>query len=83
MDTGEPEALDPLHYSPVDVNWGVLSPPFPLVLDRLLCPADVVGEVFVSDLLLIGCLMCIFFDSTFNLPCRLLFGSREVVKQAV
>ena len=61
MDTKEPEALEPLHYSPVNVNGGVLGPPFPVVQDRLLCLAYVDGEVVVlaphcqaSDLLPIG-----------------------------
>ena len=36
LDTEELEALDPLHYSPVDVNRGLLGPPFPIVHDHLL-----------------------------------------------
>ena len=47
MDTKELEALNLLHYSPVDVNEGVLGPLFPVVLDQLLCLADVEGEVAV------------------------------------
>ena len=35
MDTEELEALDPLLYSLIDVNGGVLSPPFPVVHDQL------------------------------------------------
>ena len=37
MDPKELEALDLLHYSPVYVNGGVFSPPFPVVYDHLLC----------------------------------------------
>ena len=66
MDTEELEALDPLHYSPVDVNRGVLGPLFPVVHDHNLCLADVEGEVVVlaphcqvSELLPIGCLIII------------------------
>ena len=62
MDTKELEALNLLHYSPVDENGGVLSPPFPAVHDQLLCLDHVQGEVVglaphcqVSDLLSIGC----------------------------
>ena len=54
---------NPLHYSPVDVNGGLLDPPFSLVHDQLLYLADVEGGVVVlaphcqvSDLLPIGCL---------------------------
>ena len=36
-----------LHYSPVDVNGGVLGPSFPVVHDQLLCFADIEGEGFV------------------------------------
>ena len=66
MNTKELEALDPLHYSPVDVNGGVLDPPFPVVHAQLNCLADVEGEVVVlaphsqvSDLLPIGCLLIV------------------------
>ena len=41
------EALDLLHYGPVDVNGGVLGPQFPVVHYQLLCLADVEGEVVV------------------------------------
>ena len=47
MDTEELEALDPLHYSPVDVDGRVLAPLFPVVHNQLLCLADVEGEVAV------------------------------------
>ena len=47
MDTKELEALDPLHYSPVDVDGGVLGPPFPVVHDQLFCLADDEGKVVV------------------------------------
>ena len=55
MDTEELEALDPLHFSPVDVDEVdvdevVLSPPFPVIHDQLLCLADVEGEVVVLDI---------------------------------
>ena len=36
VDTEELEALDLLHYSPVDVDGGVLGPPIPVVHDQLL-----------------------------------------------
>ena len=45
--TKELEALDPFHYSPVDVNGGVLAPPFPVVHDQLVCLAHVEGEVVI------------------------------------
>ena len=64
MDTEELEALNPLHYSPIDVDGGVIAPPFHLDHDQLLCLADVKGEVVVlapdcqvSDLLPLGCLI--------------------------
>ena len=66
MDTEELEAVNPLRYSPFDVDGGVLGPPFPVVHDQLLCLADVEGEVVVlaphrqvSALLPIGCLIVI------------------------
>ena len=66
MDTEELVTLNPLHYSLVDVNGGMLSPPFPVVHDQLLCLADVEGEVVVlaphchfSDLLPVGCLIVV------------------------
>ena len=48
MDTEELEALDLLHYSPLDVNSGVLGPPFPVVHDQLLCLDDVERERVLS-----------------------------------
>ena len=57
MDTEELDALNPLQYSLVDVNWGVLGPLFPIVHDQLLCLADVEGEVVFLALLFI----CIYF----------------------
>ena len=67
VDTEELEALDPLHYSPVNVNGGVFGPPFPVVHEKLLCPAHLEKEVVVVlephcqvfDLLPIGCLIVI------------------------
>ena len=66
MDTKELEALNLLHYSPVDEFGGVLSPPFPLVHNLLLCLEHIEGEAFVlaphcqvSDLLPIGCLIVV------------------------
>ena len=62
MDNKELETLDPLYFSPVDVNGGLLGPPFPIVHDQLLCLAHIEREVVVlaphcqvSDLLPIGC----------------------------
>ena len=64
MDTKELETLEPLHYSPVDVNGGLFGPPFPVVHNQLLCLAHIEGEVVVlephcqfSDLLPIGHLL--------------------------
>ena len=37
MDTKELETLDPLHFSPVDVNGSLFGPPFPIVHDQLPC----------------------------------------------
>jgi hypothetical protein len=66
MDTKELESLNLLHYSPVDENGDVLSPPFPVVHNHLLCLDHVEGEVVVlaphsqvSDLLPIGCLIVV------------------------
>ena len=63
MDTKELGTLNPLHYSPVDVNGG---PAFPVVHNLLLCLAHVEGEVVflaphcqISDLLPIGCLIIV------------------------
>ena len=64
MDTKELKDLNLFHYSPVDENGGVLSPPFPIVHNHLICLDHVEGEVVVlashcqvSDLLPIGCLI--------------------------
>ena len=66
MDAKELEALNLLHYCPVDENGGVLGPPFPVVHNHLLCLAHIEGEVVVllphsqvSDLLHIGCLIVV------------------------
>ena len=42
------EALDPLHYSPVDGNGGVLGPPIPVVHDQPLCLADGEGKCVIA-----------------------------------
>jgi hypothetical protein len=62
VDTKELETLDPLLYSPVDVNGGLFALPFPVVL----CLAYIKGEVVVlaphcqfSDLLPIGSLVAV------------------------
>ena len=59
MDAKKLEALNLLHYSPIDENEGMLGPPFPVVHNHLLCLDQ--GEVVVlaphsqvSDLLPIG-----------------------------
>ena len=44
MDTGKLETLEPLQFSPVDVNGGLFGPPFLIVHDQLLCLAHVEGE---------------------------------------
>ena len=66
MDAKELEALNLLHYSPVDENGGVLGPLFPVVHNHLLRLDHVEGEVVVlashgqvSDLLPIGCLIVV------------------------
>ena len=66
MDTEELEALDLLHYSPIDVDEGVLDPPFSVVHDQILCLSDVEGEVDIlappcqiSDFLPVGCLIVV------------------------
>ena len=66
MDTKELEALNLLHYSPVNENGGVLGPPFLVVHNHLLCLDHIEGEVVVraphdqvSDLLPIGCLVSV------------------------
>ena len=45
MDTEELEDLDPLHYSPINVDGGALGPPFPGIHKQLLCLVE--GEVVV------------------------------------
>ena len=63
MDTKELEALDLLHYSPINENGGVLRPPFPVVHNHLLCLDHIEGDVVlaphgqVSERLPIGCLI--------------------------
>ena len=66
MDTKDLEALNLLHYSPVDENGGVLGPPFPVVHNHLLCPDHIEEEVVilalhgkVFDFLPIGCLVVV------------------------
>ena len=66
MDTKELEALNLLHYSPFDLDGGMLSPLFPVVHDQLICLAEAEGEVVVlaphcqvSDLLPVGCLIAV------------------------
>ena len=39
--------LNPLHYSPVDVNGGLFGPPFPVLHDQLICLVHTEGEVVV------------------------------------
>ena len=41
------DTLNPLHFSPVDVNGVLFGPPFPVVHDQLLCLAHIEGEVVV------------------------------------
>ena len=66
MDGNKLEALNLLHYSPVDENGGVLGPPFPVVYNHLLSLDHVKGEIVVlaphnqvSDFLPIGCLIIV------------------------
>jgi hypothetical protein len=66
VDIKELEALNLLHYGPIDENRGVLIPLLPVVHNDLLCLDHVEGEVVVlaphsqvSDLLPIGCLIVV------------------------
>ena len=66
VDSKELETLDPLHFSPVDVNGSLLGPLFPIVHDQLLCLAHIEEEVVVlalhcqvCDLFPIGCLIVV------------------------
>jgi hypothetical protein len=45
VDTKELEALNLLHYSPINENGSVLGPLFPVVHNHLLCLDHVEGEV--------------------------------------
>ena len=47
MDTKELETPAALHNSPVDVNGGLLGPPFSVVHNQLLSLAHIEGEVVV------------------------------------
>jgi hypothetical protein len=47
VDSKELETLHLLHYSPVDENGGMLSPPFTVVHNHLLCLDHVEGEVVI------------------------------------
>ena len=47
VDTEELETLNPLHYSPVNVNEGMFGPAFPVVHDHLLRLAHFEREVVV------------------------------------
>ena len=89
--TKELEALNLLHYSPVNENGGVLGPPFPLVHNHLLCLDHDEGEVVilaphchVSDLLPIGCLIVVG-DQAYHccVICKLNDGVGVVPGQAV
>ena len=60
------KALNLHHFSPIDVNRGMLRPPIPVVHNQLLCLADTEGKAVVlaphrkvSDLLPIGCLIVV------------------------
>jgi hypothetical protein len=64
VDTKELDTLNLLHYSSIDMNWGLRDPPLPIVHNHLLCLDHVEGEVVilaphcqVSDLLPTGCLI--------------------------
>ena len=90
MDAKELEALNLLHYRPIDENGAVLSPPFQVLHNHLLCLDHVEGEVFVlaphghvSDLLPIGCLMyccviCKFNDGFGVVPGRAVMNEQGV-----
>ena len=71
MGIKELEALDLLHYNPIDENGDVLGPLFPVVYNHILCLDHVEGEVVVlappwqvSDLLPKGCLI-VLGDQTY------------------
>ena len=77
MDTKELQALNLLHYSPVDENQDVLGPPFLAVRNHLLCLDNVEGEIailaphcLVSDLLPIVCLVVVGDQAVWTLLCR-------------
>ena len=66
MNAKELDILNLLHYSPIDGNGGMLSPPFPVVHNHLLCLDHVEGEAVVlepsgqvSDILPLGCLIVV------------------------
>ena len=62
VDTKELEALNLLHFSPVDENGGVLGPPFPVVHNHLLCLDHVEGEFVVlspQGQVSVGCLVVV------------------------
>jgi hypothetical protein len=70
VDAKELEALNLLHYSPVDENGAVLIPPFPVVHNHLLCLDQIEGEVVVlashgqvSDLLPVGDLIVVGYQA--------------------
>jgi hypothetical protein len=58
VDTKELETLDPLNYSPGDVNGGLFGPPFRVVHDDLFCLAHIEEEVVISALPT-GCLIVV------------------------
>ena len=78
----------PSPLQPVDMNGGVLSPPFPIVHNHLLCLDHVEGEVVVlapysqvSDLLPIGCLIVVI--SKLNDGVGVVPGSAVMSEQGV
>ena len=90
VDTKELEALNPLLYSPVNENWGVLGPPFPVVNNHLCCLDHIEGEVAVlaphgqvSDLLPIGCLIIVGDQATVGVGVGVLLGLAVMGEQEV
>ena len=66
MNTNELEALNLLHYSPINKYGGMLGPPFPVVHNHLLCLDHIEGEFVVlaphsqvSDLIPVGCFVVV------------------------
>ena len=90
MNTKELETLDPLHYSPVNVNGALFGPPFPVVHNQLICLAHIEGEVVVlapacqfSDLLISSLIRPNTFVVSKLDGARVMFGHAVVGEQGI